>query len=169
MIFESQLATLMLKGVDRIALEPGDSQLHLLDTVSLVVEPIQPMIQLVGAGGSGNQSYLSSVTTTKTNGIADSNTLATLSPGLYTLNCYVAARANYTLIGIAMPDVTLNLVDGGTANPLIGIYAVTSSGAVWDTFKILLNRSMSIRLDKAANGVGQTLDVFAKVLVTRHL
>lgn len=169
MIFDSVLSTLMLKGVDRIQPEEGDSQMHLLNFVLLTTPPIQPVIQLIGSGGAGTQSFHAAVARTKTNGVVDTNTLAILEPGLYTLDFSLAARFNYTTTGNAVPDVRIEILDGATSNPIIGIYAQIGHFNEKMQYKFLLNRSFSFRLALSANGLGQTMDVIAAILVTRHL
>jgi hypothetical protein len=168
-IIDSQILSLLLKGTDRQVPEEGDSQIRMPNLIMMTVPPVQPMIALVGSGGSGNQSYYSNVANTLTNGAGSSSILATLQPGLYTLDLHLAARFNYTVTGAILCDASLNIFDGTSSNTILGLYAFIGAFSVNTKISMLLNKSFSIRLSSVTNGAGQTMDYNGSVLVTRHL
>lgn len=152
--------------------EPGDSTLNLPPLVLGAIEPIAPMLRIVGSGATAEQSINAGVQVNRNNQTFGNNTLVTLGRGLYELDMFINARFNFTGAGGTVLHTYIVILNPGLSagSGLVGFHASIGNFSANRKFRLLCAEpGWTIRFDYGATGVAENLDAYANVQVTKIL
>jgi|ERR1700693_4522180 len=172
MIIDSPYIIELARGVERRVIQDGDVQLVVPPILGVGVDLVLPHIFAIATGTVANTSATATFGNTKTNGGATNQEILRLPPGLWTLQCNLSARANYTTIGTATPDILVRLITPALTNAfnLLSLFVTVGSHfALGQKFDVMLTETQIVQVVIQPNGVGQTIDSLVSINAIRRL
>lgn len=151
--------------------EQDDSSLRLPNIVLATLEPIAPILKLIGSGGTSDASGISAIQLNKNNICAATFVHYTLTKGLYEINVGLFAKFSWTQPNGGSPILSIGLTDPtASVNPLVAMFAQTNTQSLTRTFRILTpNNGWTITVNHGAVGVAEFIDAMSSVVLTKIL
>lgn len=151
--------------------ETGDGTLSVPALVLGAIEPIHPMLRLVGSGATVETSINTGIAINRNNQAASGNIMATFSKGLFELDVIASARFNFTAVATGQHTyVELRDPTGANSNSIIPFFAVTGVQTSSRKIRILFGTDgWTLRLSYGATGVAENLDAYVNAQITKIL
>lgn len=171
MIIDTPIIPDLARGTERTIPQDGDAQVLLPAMLQPVVDSLLPHTIAVANTVTQRRSATANFQFTRTNLASLAAVVMILPPGLYDVNCHAALRTNYTLIGSAIPDFRIHLIEAGVSrfDMLLFLSTVGANQILNTQNRLLLVSSSIIEFFINATGVGQTMDCNGSVNAVRIL